>query len=524
VVGGRARRLVLVLGDQLDPAASAFDGFDPERDAVWMAEVEEEATLVRCHKLRIALFFSAMRHFRDELRERGVTVHYTEMPARRSRDRGASLPAVLAKDVRTLRPEMLALTRPGDHRVLVSLAEAARRFDVPLEVREDRHFLSSPAQFSAWAKGRKQLVQESFYRTLRREHRILVGEDGEPEGGRWNFDEENRESFGRAGPGAVPEPPRFAPDAVTREVLALVEDRFADHPGSVGAFGLPVTRHEARACLRDFVRRRLPAFGRHEDAMWRGEPFLFHSRLSAVLNLKLLDPRECVAAAVAAYEAGHAPLASVEGFVRQIVGWREFVRGIYWHFMPAYVEKNALGCEDRDVPPFFWDGRTQMRCVQDGMQSVLEHGYAHHIVRLMVLGLFAQLLGVHPRRFHDWHMALYLDAIDWVSLPNTLGMSQYGDGGIMATKPYCASGAYVNRMSNHCGGCPYDPKQAVGEKACPLTTLYWDFLARHRRLLAGTRRMAMQMKNLERKPAPDLAAIRRQAKALRARIDAGGSI
>jgi deoxyribodipyrimidine photolyase-related protein len=258
--------------------------------------------------------------------------------------------------------------------------------------------------------------------------------------------------------------------------------------------------------------------------MWTGEPFLFHSRLSVALNLGLLDPRECVAAAVAAYESGKAPLNSVEGFVRQIVGWREFVHGVYWHFMPGYIEKNALGCEDRDVPSFYWDGGTEMRCVREGMQAVLDHGYAHHIVRLMVLGLFAQLLGVHPRRFHDWHMALYLDAIDWVSLPNTLGMSQYGDGGIVGTKPYCASGAYVKRMSNFCAGCRYDPKQAVGEKACPFTTLYWDFLARHRRRFAANRRLAMQMRNLDRKPAADVAAIRRQAKALRARIDDGGCV
>ncbi len=522
MVARRPRHLVLVLGDQLDPAAAAFDGFDPKRDAVWMAEVEEEATHVRCHKLRIAVFFAAMRHFRDELRGRGVEVHYTEMRRRRPQDRGADFASVLAKDLRKLRPEKLLLTRPGDSRVLALLEEAAGQLDVELEMREDRHFYSSPAEFSGWADGRKQLVQESFYRTLRRKHDILVGEDGEPEGGRWNFDEDNRETFGRQGPGRIRPPRRFAPDALTREVLALVEARFADHPGSLEHFDLPVTRRDARTFLRDFVRHRLPDFGTYEDAMWTGEPILFHSRLSVALNLKLLDPRECVAAALAAYEAGKAPLNSVEGFVRQIVGWREFVRGIYWHFMPGYIEKNALDCEDRDVPSFYWDGRTEMRCVREGMRSVLDHGYAHHIVRLMVLGLFAQLLGVHPRRFHDWHMALYLDAIDWVSLPNTLGMSQYGDGGIMATKPYCASGAYVKRMSNFCGSCRYDPKQAVGEKACPLTTLYWDFLARHRKRFKANRRMAMQMRNLDRKPAADLAAIQRQAKALRARIDSGG--
>ena len=524
MVARRPRHLVLVLGDQLDPAAAAFDGFDPKRDAVWMAEVEEEATHVRCHKLRIAVFFAAMRHFRDELRERGIQVHYSELPRRRSQDRGTGFASVLAKDVEKLRPEKLLLTRPGDFRVLASLEDAARKLGVELEMREDRHFYSGPAEFSGWAEGRKQLVQENFYRTLRRKHGILVGEDGEPEGGRWNFDEDNRETFGRQGPGRVPRPRRFKPDALTRDVLALVEARFGDHPGSLEHFALPVTRRDARAFLRDFVRNRLPDFCRYEDALWTGEPFLFHSRLSVALNLKLLDPRECVEAAVAAYWSRKAPLNSVEGFVRQIVGWREFVRGIYWHFMPGYIEKNALACEDRNVPAFFWDGETEMRCVREGMQSVLDHGYAHHIVRLMVLGLFAQLLGVHPRRFHDWHMALYLDAVDWASLPNTLGMSQYGDGGIVGTKPYCATGAYVKRMSNFCADCSYDPKRSVGDEACPFTTLYWDFLARHRRQFSGNRRMVMQMRNVERKPAADLAAIRRRAKALRARIDAGDGI
>ncbi len=513
-----------MLGDQLDPDAAAFDGFDPERDAVWMAEVEEETTHVRCHKLRIAVFFAAMRHFREDLRGRGVEVHYTELPRRRSQDRGAGFAEVLALDVRKLRPEKLVLTRPGDYCVLGAIAEAAAKLDVELEMREDRHFYSSPEAFADWAEGRKELVQESFYRSLRREHGILVGADGEPEGGRWNFDEQNRETFGREGPGRVRSPRCFEADALSREVLELVEKRFADHPGSLEHFDLPVTRREARAFLRDFVRHRLPDFGTYEDAMWTDEPVLFHSRLSVALNLKLLGPRECVEAAVAAYEEGEAPLNSVEGFVRQIVGWREFVRGIYWHFMPDYVEKNALGCDDRDVPGFYWDGRTQMRCVREAMRSVLDHGYAHHIVRLMVLGLLAQLLGVHPRRFHDWHMALYLDAVDWVSLPNTLGMSQYGDGGIVGTKPYCASGAYVSRMSNFCGSCGYDPKRAVGEDACPLTTLYWDFLARHRKRFGSNRRMALQLRNLDRKTAADVAAIRRRARALRARIDAGEGV
>jgi deoxyribodipyrimidine photolyase-related protein len=518
------RHLVVVLGDQLDAKAAAFDGFDPEQDVVWMAEVDEEVSHVWCHKLRIALFFSAMRHFRDALEKAGRRVHYTELPERPEDDRAASLQELLALDLEALAAERVIVTRPGDHRVLEQLREAAAASGVELEMREDRHFYSSPEEFDDWADGRKELIQENFYRLLRRTHEILVDDDGEPEGGRWNYDEDNRKTFGKKGPGTVRAPRSFRQDAITKEVIALVESRFAENPGSLAHFTLPVTRRQARSFLADFIEHRLPDFGAYEDAIWGGEAFLYHSRLSVALNLKLLDPRECVDAALAAYHRGDAPLNSVEGFVRQILGWREFIRGIYWRFMPDYAEKNALGCEDRDVPSFFWDGETDMACIRDGMQSVLDHGYAHHIVRLMVLGLFSQLLGVHPHRFHEWHMALYLDAIDWVSLPNTLGMSQYGDGGIVGTKPYCATGAYVSRMSNHCAGCRYDPKKATGDDACPFTTLYWDFLSRHGRRFKGNRRMALQMKNVDRKKPGELEAIRRQAKELRRRIDAGERI
>jgi deoxyribodipyrimidine photolyase-related protein len=348
---------------------------------------------------------------------------------------------------------------------------------------------------------------------------------GEPAGGSWNYDGDNRESFGADGPGEVPAPPWFPPDEITREVLELVDSRWGEHPGTLEGFGEPVTPEQAREALTAFVRDRLPRFGRHQDALWEGEPFLYHSRLSAALNLKLLDPRDCIEAAEVAWRAGEAPLNAVEGFVRQILGWREYVRGIYWHFMPEYASMNALDCaEDVDVPTFYWSGVTRMACVADALRNVLDHGYAHHIQRLMVLGLFAQLVGVHPYRFHEWHMALYLDAVDWVSLPNTLGMSQYGDGGLVGTKPYCASGRYIQRMGNHCAGCRYDPAAAVGEEACPFTTLYWDFLARHRDRLEDNRRMNFQLANLDRKDPDELSAIRERARALRDRIGEGGHV
>ncbi|MEC7519073.1 MAG: cryptochrome/photolyase family protein [Myxococcota bacterium] len=518
------RTLALVLGDQLDHDSAIFDGLDPARDAIWMAEVDEETTHVWAHKLRIAAFLSAMRHHREWLEARGYTVHYTEMPKNRGHDRGASFAEVLALDVRALSPERLVVVHPGDHRVKTQLEEAAESLEVPLEILEDRHFYATLEETEAWLDDRKSIVLERFYRQQRKDRDVLM-DDGEPITGCWNYDDENRGTFGKDGPPDHKGPRRFRPDAITEAVIDMVSARFADHPGSLEHFDLPVDRDQARAALRDFVRHRLSRFGEFQDAMWEGERFLWHSRLSFPLNVKLLSPRECVEEAVAAYESGDAPIASVEGFVRQILGWRELVRAIYWRFMPGYARKNALGCDpDRDVPGCYWDGETDMACVADAMRNVIDHGYAHHIQRLMVLGLFAQLLGVHPHAFHEWHMAMYLDAIDWVSLPNALGMSQYGDGGILATKPYCASGNYVNKMSNHCKGCRYRPKEAVGDDACPFTTLYWDFLARHREELSGNHRMGFQLKNLERKEGDELEAIRARARWIKGQLTRGERI
>jgi deoxyribodipyrimidine photolyase-related protein len=339
-------------------------------------------------------------------------------------------------------------------------------------------------------------------------------DDGEPAGGQWNFDAENRGAFPKSGPGKLPAPKRFAPDAVTRGVLDLVDMRFAKHPGSLDHFDWPVTPDDARAALDDFLAHRLANFGRYQDAIWTGEPWLYHARLSQAMNMKLLDPRDVVAAAEKAWRKGKAPLEATEGFIRQVIGWREYVRGVYWHFMPEYEKRNALGA-DRDLPGFYWTAATEMNCLKDALSQTLTYGYAHHIQRLMVTGLFAMLMGVRPEDVHRWYLAVYVDAVEWVELPNTLGMSQFADGGVMASKPYCATGAYIDRMSNACKACRYKPTVATGPDACPFTTLYWDFLARHEKLLRKNQRMTMQLKNLDRKPAADLRAIRRQADTFR---------
>jgi deoxyribodipyrimidine photolyase-related protein len=332
----------------------------------------------------------------------------------------------------------------------------------------------------------------------------------EPVGGRWNFDPENRGSFPKSGPQDLPRPRSFPPDGTTKEVLRLVERKFPDPPGRLDHFDWPLTPRQAQSALKDFIEHRLPLFGEYQDAIWQGEPFLYHAQLSAALNLKLLDPRDVLREAEAAYHAGQAPINAVEGFVRQILGWREYVRGVYWHLMPEYLERNHLEA-DRSLPKFYWTGETDMNCLKDTITQTLDYGYAHHIQRLMVTGLFALLLGVDPREVHEWYLAVYVDAVEWVELPNTLGMSQYADGGVMASKPYAASGKYIKRMSNYCGGCRFRPDRAVGEDACPFSTLYWDFLMRHEKRLAGNNRMTMQLKNLARKSPSERAEIRRQA-------------
>jgi deoxyribodipyrimidine photolyase-related protein len=507
------RHLVVVLGDQLDAGSAALDGFAPARDLIWMAEVAGESEHVVSSKVRTALFLSAMRHFRDAQRALGRRVEYVKLDAPGNTQ---TLSGELARALAASRPERVVMVQTGEWRVERDLAAEAKLAGVPLEVRPDRHFLCSPEEFRAHAAGRKQLRMEFFYREMRRRHRVMLDDDGEPLGGQWNFDHDNRESFGRAGPPRpLPAPRRFPPDETTREVLEMVARRFPRHPGDLAAFDWPVTPADAQRALDDFVEHRLADFGRYQDAIWCGEPWLFHSLISAAMNLKLLDPRAVITVVERAVRAQRVPLAAGEGFIRQVLGWREYVRGVYWLNMPEYLERNALGATE-PLPGFYWTGDTAMVCLRDALGQTLRLGYAHHIQRLMVTGLYSLLLGVDPKRIHEWYLGVYVDAVEWVELPNTLGMSQYADGGVMASKPYVATGKYLQRMGNACASCRFDPAKATGEAACPFTTLYWDFLLRHETLLRGNQRMALQVKNVARLSAAERAAIRARALAIRA--------
>ncbi|MBM4204124.1 MAG: cryptochrome/photolyase family protein [Gammaproteobacteria bacterium] len=506
----RVRNLVIVLGDQLDLDAAVFDGFDPAQDAVWMAEADEESTHVWSSKQRIAIFLAAMRHFAQALRAAGRPLHYSRLD---DADTHGSLAAALRAALEKLNPQRVLMTAPGEWRVLQAFKGVVEQAGLTLQIVEDRHFFCTVREFAAHAKGRKSLRLEYFYRELRQRHGVLMHE-GKPIGGRWNFDADNRETFGAQGPGELPPRATFAPDQITRAVITLVETRFARHPGTLDSFAWPVTRAQALQSLHIFIEQRLPYFGRFEDAMWPGEPWLYHSHLSAALNLKLLTAHEVVQAAEAAYHAGKVPLPSAEGFIRQVLGWREYVRGIYWTQMPDYVELNALAAT-QDLPTWYWTGNTDMACLRDTITQTLAHGYAHHIQRLMVTGLFTLLLGVRPKQVHAWYLSVYVDAVEWVELPNTLGMSQYGDGGLMASKPYVATGKYIQRMGGGCANCRYDPTERTGERACPYTTLYWDFLMRHEKLLAKNARMALQVKNVARLSAAERAAVVQRADAIR---------
>ena len=475
-----------------------------------MVEAVEEATYIPQHKIRLVLFFSAMRHFRDALEDEDFDVIYSALT---NPDTCTSIAAELQRQIKAESIERLVCVTPGDARVGAAIKEVCRKANVELDALDDTHFLSTVQDFRDHADGRKSLIMEYFYRELRKRTGILM-DGNDPVGGQWNYDSDNRETFGKDGPPDIPPPLAFKPDAITKDVMEMVEDRFPDAPGRLDNFAYPVCADDAQKALDDFIENRLPHFGKFQDAMVSGEAFLYHSRLSTCLNLHLLDPRDAIEAAVKAYEDGDAPLNSVEGFVRQILGWREFIRGVYWTKMPDYAEMNALDA-DQDVPAFFWTGETDMACIADAVTQLNDHAYAHHIQRLMVLGLFAMLLGARPYDVHRWHMSMYADAIDWVSLPNVLGMSQHGDGGIVGTKPYSASGNYINKMSNYCGECRFKPGQATGDDACPFTTLYWDFLDRNRDAFKSNHRMGFQIKNLERKAKDEIEEIRDRAAALK---------
>ncbi|MXO46983.1 cryptochrome/photolyase family protein [Erythrobacter vulgaris] len=474
--------LVPILGDQLTRTLASLRGRAKDDTIVLMMEVSDEATYVRHHKQKIVLVFSAMRHFAEELRDAGWTVDYVKLD---DPDNAGSFTGEVARAIERHAPRLVSVVEAGEWRIRHDMEEWADKFASEIEILRDGRFICAQAEFDEWAESRDTLRMEYFYREMRRKTGLLMDGD-RPEGGEWNYDSENRKPP-KDGLSA-PERPKFEPDETTRGVIELVADRFGDHFGSLESFQWPVTRDEAEEAADAFFAERIECFGPYQDAMVAGEDDLFHSMLSTSINLGLLDPLELCQRAENAYRDGKAPLNSVEGFIRQIIGWREYVRGFYWHQMPQLQKANALNAQ-RSLPEFYWTGETDMACLADCIRSTRDNAHAHHIQRLMVLGNFCLLAGISPREVQDWYLVVYADAYEWVELPNVAAMILYADGGTMASKPYAASGNHINKMSNYCSGCKYSPHKKTGEGACPFNPLYWHFMHRHRERLEKNHRI-----------------------------------
>lgn len=478
--------LIPVLGDQLSPSLASLQNVDRKTSVVLLMEVWDEATYVRHHKKKIAFIFSAMRHFAGDLRAQGWTVDYVTLD---EPENTHSFTGEVVRAAKRHRATRIRTVTGSEYRVCQLQHGWDKKAGIPCDILEDDRFICSQDEFEHWAKDRRTLRMEYFYREMRLKTGLLMNADGTPAGGQWNFDHDNREK-----PACrlnYPSPERFNPDDTTTDVLKLVQHRFGEHFGELEPFALPVTRLQALKALEAFVETSLPDFGRYQDAMMTGQDYLYHSSLSLCLNTGLLTPLEVCTAAAEAYKQGDAPINSVEGFIRQIIGWREYIRGMYWRDMPRFASRNELAAH-RPLPEFFWTGQTDMNCLAHSIGQTKREAYAHHIQRLMVLGNFALLADLNPQEVSDWFLVVYFDAFEWVELPNVIGMSQFADGGKIASKPYMSSGAYINRMSDYCGKCRFDVGQKTGSEACPFNALYWDFLARHETRFSHN----MRMKNM----------------------------
>lgn len=508
-------RLCFILGDQLCETISSLAVIDKKKDVVLLCEVIEEATYVKHHPKKIAFLFSAMRHFSEQLNNAGYKVRYVRLDDKQNE---GSFEQELIRAVNEEQITEVCLTYPGEWRVLEIVHNLQKKLPIPLTLYEDTRFLCALDEFEHWAQGKKQLRMEYFYRMMRQKHAILIDEKGKPVGGSWNYDAQNRKNANHVR--------EFTPemnhpiDTITQEVLALVEEKFSSHFGDLYPFNFAVTRQQALLEAAYFITNSLHNFGEYQDAMRTGEISLYHSKLSFYLNAGLLLPIELCRMAESAYKNNTAPLNSVEGFIRQILGWREYVRGIYWLHMPEYAQRNFLKAH-RPLPALFWGQATKMFCMQEVVRQTKVAAYSHHIQRLMITGNFALLAGLDPQEVCAWYLAVYADAYEWVELPNTLGMALYADGGVMASKPYAASGKYIHRMSNFCKSCDYKPQETLGEKACPFNSMYWHFLDINQNELKDNPRLHFAYLNWQKMTAEKKQAINTRAEQIFAQLSAG---
>ena len=482
----------LILGDQLDFSLTSLDEFDKSQDIILMAELKTEATYVNHHKKKIAFVFSAMRHFAEECRLKGWNVEYIDYFHPNNK---GNFIHQLHHSIEKFLPKKIVMTEAGEYRLRKAFLQFQLESSIPVQICEDTRFFTSKAYFDNWAEGRTQLRMEYFYRELRRNNNILMNKDGTPIGGKWNYDSENREPPDEGK--IIPPPTKISPDQITSDVLLLVEKEFSHHFGSLDDFHYAVTRKDALYVLSKFIEERLENFGNFQDAMITDEPWMYHSHIGLYLNIGLLSPKEVVAKVEQVYYDEQLPLNSVEGFIRQILGWREYIRGLYWHKMPEYAEMNYLNLQ-ADLPDFYWTSDTKMNCISQSVKQTYDHAYAHHIQRLMILGNYALLTGISPKALNNWFLSVYMDAYEWVELPNVSGMVLFADGGLLASKPYVSGGAYIDRMSNYCKSCSYKVKQKTGEAACPFNYLYWNFLIKNESSFTKNPRMGMMYRTLSK--------------------------
>lgn len=499
------KTLRLLLGDQLNSQYSWFDEVNSNVVYV-MAEMRQETDYVKHHVQKVAAFFLSMRNFSEELTKRGHQVVYYKIS---DANNPHNLEQLVLDLVEKNKIEQFEYQFPDEYRLDEQLKSICEKLTIPTKAVDSEHFYTSRNELADFFKGKKQLLMESFYRMMRKKHDVLMVGD-QPLDGKWNFDHNNRNQYKNEVP--IPFPLEFHKNV--GEIIAEIEAQNVNTFGSIDAenFSWPTSRNESLQLIDYFCEHLLAHFGTYQDSLFSGHKFLFHSRLSFAMNSKMISPKEVVDAVILYYYQNQETieLAEVEGFVRQIIGWREYVRGIYWKEMPNYAQMNALE-NYNPLPEFFWTGKTKMKCMQHSISQSLTESYTHHIQRLMVIGNFSLLAQLHPDEVDAWYLGVYIDAIEWVEMPNTRGMSQYADGGIVATKPYVSSGSYINKMSNYCGSCHYKVKEKLGEKACPFNSLYWHFLDEKKHHFANNQRMSMMLALLRKMKPEELAATKEKA-------------
>lgn len=479
------------MGDQLTDSISSLNNCDKSEDIILISEVIEEATFIPHHKKKLVFIFSAMRHFALDLKNDGFNVIYNKL---NDPDNSGSLTGEISRLIKNQSFEKIVITSPSEFRVLKEIESLGKKINISIEILNDDRYFVEIEDFKQWAFNRKQLKMENFYRDQRRKHSILMN-GIDPVGGQWNFDSDNRKPFNSDL--KIPTPFTNFPDQITQEVIEMVTTCFPEHFGEIEPFIFAVNRHQALQAFKLFLEERLLYFGDFQDSMVQGEPWMFHSHISFYLNCGLLLPKECVYEVEKLFFDGKAPLNSVEGFIRQILGWREFLRGIYWLKMPEYLENNFFEAS-RNLPQMYWTGDTKMNCLSQCVTETKKNAYAHHIQRLMVLGNFALISGINPKQVNHWFYVVYADAYEWVELPNVSGMILFADGGLVSSKPYASTGSYINKMSNYCENCDFKVSIKNGPEACPFNYLYWDFLDRNRLKLSSNFRMSMMYKTYDR--------------------------